>query len=72
MVEARGRRRQTDYNLQAPIGAQEIASGDPWTALGLPPGTQFRVQNISELSIPDAFTETANNAVDHAFEHRPE
>jgi outer membrane protein len=72
VLEARAAAAQADYDLQAAIGAQEIAHGDLSTALGLQPGTQFCVQNISELSIPDALTETADEAVDYALEQRPD
>src|SRR6201997_53447 len=53
LLEAQAASAQADYDLQEAIGAVEIARGDLATTLGLPPGAQFQVQDISELSLPD-------------------
>lgn len=72
LLEAQAASAQADYDLQAAIGAQETAQGDLATTLGLPPRTQFQVQNINDLSIPDALTDTADEAVDRALAQRPD
>jgi outer membrane protein TolC len=72
LLEAQAASAQADYDLQAAIGAQEIARGDLATTLGLPPGTQFPVQSIHEVLIPDTLTDTADEAVDRALAQRPD
>lgn len=72
LLEAQAAAAQADYDLQAAIGAVETARGDLWTILGQPPATQLQVQDISELSIPDALSETADEAVDRAIAQRPD
>lgn len=72
LLEAQAASAQADFDLQAAIGARENAQGDLATSLGLPPATQFQVQNIDALAIPDAFTDTADEAVDRALTQRPD
>jgi outer membrane protein len=72
LLEAQAASAQADYDLQAALGVLENARGDLATTLGLPPGTQFQVQNISELPIPDTVTDTVNQAVDSALAQRPD
>jgi outer membrane protein len=72
VLEARAAAAEADYDLQAAVGAKEIAYGDLSTTLGLPPSSQFQVQDISELSIPDGMSETADHTVDRALEQRPD
>jgi len=72
LLEAEAAAAQADFDLQAAIGAQEIAQGDLATSLGLPPGARFQVQDISELPIPDALTDTADEAINRALAQRPD
>ena len=72
LLEAQAASAQADFDLQAAIGALETAQGDLATSLGMPPGTQFPVQNINDLPIPDALTDTADEAVDRALAQRPD
>jgi outer membrane protein len=72
LLEAQAATAQADYDLQAAIGALETAQADLSTTLGLPPGAQFQVQDISELPVPDALTDTADQAVDRALAQRPD
>jgi len=72
LLEAQAASAQADFDLQAAIGALETAHGDLATSLGLPPHTQFEVQAINELPIPDTLTETADEAVDRALAQRPD
>ena len=48
VLEARSAAAQADYDLQAAIGATEIAQGDLATALGISPTTPFQVESIHE------------------------
>jgi len=72
LLETQAASAQADFDLQAAIGAQETAQGDLATTLGLPPSTKFQVQDISELPIPDALTDTADEAIDRALAQRPD
>ena len=49
VLEARSATAQAQYDLQAVLGAEEIARGDLATALGAPASTRFRVQPLSEV-----------------------
>src|SRR5271168_334400 len=49
VLEARSAAAQADYDLQATIGATQIAYGDLTTALGLSPTTKLQVQGIQDL-----------------------
>src|SRR5271168_3058285 len=49
VLEARSAEAQADYDLQATIGATQIAYGDLTTALGLSPTTKLQVQGIQDL-----------------------
>lgn len=72
LLETQAASAQADYDLQAAVGALETAHGDLATTMGLPPGTQFQVQNIGDLPIPDSLTDTADEAVDRALAQRPD
>jgi outer membrane protein len=72
VLEARAATAQADYDLQDDIGAVEIAQGDLSTTLGLPPNSQYHVQDVNDLTIPEALTESADQAIDRAFEQRPD
>jgi outer membrane protein TolC len=72
LLEAQAASAQADFDLQAAIGTEETARGDLATALGLPPGTTFQVQDINGLPIPDALTDTADEAVERALAQRPD
>jgi outer membrane protein len=72
VFEARAATAQADYDLQANIGAVEIAQGDLSTTLGLSPSSRYHVQDINDLTIPEALTESADQAIDRALEQRPD
>jgi outer membrane protein TolC len=72
VLEATAARAQSDYDLQAAIGAEDIARGDLVTVMGLPPGTMFRVQGINELATPSAMADSIDQEIDRAFAQRPE
>jgi outer membrane protein len=72
VLEARAATAQADYDLQANIGAVEIAQGDLSTTLGLPANSRYHVQGINDLAIPEALTGSADQAIDRAFEQRPD
>ncbi len=71
-MEATAARAQSDYDLQSAIGAVDIARGDLATAMGLPPGTVFKVQGIDELKLPTAIADSVDDEMARAFKQRPE
>jgi outer membrane protein TolC len=72
VLEAKAQTAQAEYDLQAAVGAQEIAQGDLSTALGLRPDIAIPVQGIDALATPTVLSESANQAIDRAFEQRPD
>ena len=71
-LEATSARAQSDYDLQAAVGAEDIARGDLATAMGLPPDTKIQVQPIAELGLPTAMTDSVDREIDRAFSQRPD
>jgi outer membrane protein len=72
VLEARSAAAQADYDLQAAIGATEIAHGDLATALGISPTSPFQVESIEHLTIPQELTDTVENSIDRALAQRPD
>jgi outer membrane protein len=72
VLEARSAAAQADYDLQAAIGATEIARGDLANALGISPTSQFQVQSIQDLHIPTELDDTVEKSIDRALEQRPD
>jgi outer membrane protein len=72
VLEARSAAAQADYDLQAAIGASEIAHGDLATALGISPTNPFQVESIQSLTIPQDLTGTVETSIDHALAQRPD
>ncbi|MGA7244372.1 MAG: TolC family protein [Terracidiphilus sp.] len=71
-LEATSARAQSDYDLQAAVGAEDIARGNLATAMGLPPDTKIQVQPIRELGLPTAMTDSVDREIDRAFSQRPD
>src|SRR5271169_333654 len=72
VLEARSAAAQADYDLQASIGASEIAHGDLATALGVSPTSQLQVESIQSLTIPEDLTVTVETSIDRALAQRPD
>jgi outer membrane protein TolC len=72
VLEARSAEAQADYNLQAAIGATEIAHGDLANALGVSPITQFQVESIQQIKMPDSITDTVETSINKALAQRPD
>ena len=72
VLESRSATAQADYNLQAAIGATEIAHGDLANALGLSPTTQFEVESIQNIKMPDSIADTVEASIDKALAKRPD
>ena len=72
VLEARSATAQAEFELQAVLGAEEIAHGNLATALGTTPQTAIRVQPLGELTIPGTIDDTVNSAIDRALAQRPD
>jgi outer membrane protein len=72
VLEARSATAQAEYELQAVLGAEEIAHGNLANALGTIPQTAIRVQPLRELTIPSAIDDSVNSAMDRALAQRPD
>jgi outer membrane protein TolC len=71
-LEATAARAQADFDLQAAIGAVDIARGDLATALGIDPGTVFTVEGIDQLKLPSSIADSVDQEIDRAFSQRPD
>ena len=72
VLEARSATAQAEYDLQAAVGAEEIARGDLATAVGTSASVAIRVQPLDQLRTPDSISETVEEAIDRAFAQRPD
>jgi outer membrane protein TolC len=72
VLEARSAAAQADYDLQAAIGATEIAHGDLATALGISPTSGFQVESVQDLTIPQDLPDTVEKSIDRALAQRPD
>lgn len=72
VLEARSATAQAEYELQAVLGAEEIAHGNLATALGTVPQAAIHVQPLRELTIPSTIDDNVNSAMDRALAQRPD
>src|SRR6516162_1927598 len=72
VLEARSATAQAEYELQAVLGAEEIARGDLATALGTSPTTTTHVQPLNQIPIPESIADTVEQAIQRAFQERPD
>jgi outer membrane protein TolC len=72
VLEARSATAQSQYDLQAVLGAEEIARGDLATALGAAAPTMIRVEPLSEVPTLESIGETVEQVIDRALDQRPD
>jgi outer membrane protein len=72
VLEARSVTAQAEYELQAVLGAEEIARGDLATALGTSPATVIHVQPLDQVPTPESIDDTIAQAIKRALEQRPD
>jgi outer membrane protein len=72
VLEARSATAQAEYELQAVLGAEQIARGDLATSLGTAPTIAIPVQPLKDLPIPDSISDSVEAAIDRALEQRPD
>jgi outer membrane protein len=72
VLEARSATAQAQFELQAVLGAKEIAGGDLATTLGVSPSTIIYVQPINDLPVPESIGGSVEQAINRAFVQRPD
>jgi outer membrane protein TolC len=72
VLEARSATAQAEYDLQAVLGAEQIARGDLATALGVSATTRIRVRPLSEIQTPEGIADSVEQAIVRALEQRPD
>jgi outer membrane protein TolC len=72
VLEARSATAQSQYDLQAILGAEETARGDLATALGTPAATMIHVEPLSEAPTPESIGDTVEQATNRALDQRPD
>jgi outer membrane protein len=72
VLEARSAAARADYELQAALGATEIAQGNLATVLGARPSADLHVQSLGEIAQPESIGTTVDDAIDRAFAQRPD
>jgi outer membrane protein TolC len=72
VLEARAATAQAQFDLQAVLGAEEIARGDLATALGASATTRIRVRPLSEVPTPESVADTVEQAISRALAQRPD
>jgi len=72
VLEARSAAAQAEYELQAVVGAQDVAQGNLAKALGTFPTSPIHVQPLERLTVPDTLADSVELALDRAFEQRPD
>ena len=72
VLEAKSATAQAEYDLQAALGAEDVAHGNLATALGASPTSKIQVQPIVQLAIPESIESTVEDAIDRAVRQRPD
>ena len=72
VLEARSATAQAEYDLQAIVGAEQIARGDLATAVGAYATEAIHVQPLDEIPAPEAINDTVAQAIDRAVGQRPD
>jgi len=72
VAEAKSAAAQARYDLQIRLGDEQKASGALATLLTAPPYSQFQVQNIDDLAIPEALPDGAHALIEEAVRNRPD
>jgi outer membrane protein len=72
VLEARSATAQAEYDLQAIVGAEEIAQGDLATAVGASATAVILVQPLDQVPTPESISDTVDQAIDQALGQRPD
>ena len=71
-LEAQASRAQAEYDLQAAVGAEQIAHGDLAAVLDLPADTSFEVQKVGTLAVPGQLADSVQSETNRALDQRPD
>lgn len=72
VLETRAAAAKAEYDLQSAIRTEKVFFGNLATTLTVTPSRPFRVQNLSDLQIPDSLHEMAEEAEHRAMQQRPD
>src|SRR6201995_5856547 len=72
VLEARGATAQAACDLQAILGAEEIARGDLATAVGASATTAIQVQSLDQIPSRESIGDTVDQAINRAQDERPD
>jgi outer membrane protein TolC len=72
VLEARSATAQADYDLQAVLGAEEIARGDLATAVGMSATTMIQVQPLEQVPTAESVGDKVDQAINRALGQRPD
>ncbi|WP_263419048.1 TolC family protein [Terriglobus albidus] len=72
LLEAEAARAKAEYELQSMIGNEKTAFGDLATVLTASPVKPFKVQELSNISIPDALDHSVEDEIEAAYQTRPD
>lgn len=72
VLEARSATAQAQYDLQAALGAEDVAHGNLTTALGASPTSFISVRPIDQIAVPDGVDDTVEAAIARALRQRPD
>src|SRR6266851_6820729 len=72
VLEARSATAEAEYDLQAVLGAEEIARGDLATAVGISATTVIHAEPLDRVSIPESIGDTVDQAINRALDKRPD
>jgi outer membrane protein TolC len=72
LLEARAATTKADYELQSSLGAEQTAFGDLATVMTASPTKPFKVQELRDLLIPDTLDQTVEDAIENAYQTRPD
>jgi outer membrane protein TolC len=72
VLEARSATATAEYEMQAAVGAEEIAQGNLATALGTSPTATIHVETLNDLPTPDSIGDSVASAINRAVAQRPD
>lgn len=72
VLEGRSATAQAEYDLQAILGAEEIARGDVATAVGTSATAVIKVQPLDQVPTPESVGDTVDQAINRAVGQRPD
>jgi outer membrane protein len=72
VLEARSAVAEAAYNVQAAMGAEDVARGNLATALGTSPLQPVPVQAMDQISTPEEIEPFLGQAIDRALQRRPD